>query len=152
MLHPFLDLLPGYISILFAAKSSKMYEVDPLSVLITLIVGSVTFGVWWMLTKSRVIRQASATNELNVKNLSYELRTVVSKWYQLGTRLGIPTWQLSIIGEKQDAEQRMMETLILWLRYAPTASWKDVVIALKEMEENTVAERIRSKYIRGASR
>ena len=87
-----------------------------------------------------------------VKNLSYELRTVVSKWYQLGTRLGIPTWQLSIIGEKQDAERRTMETLILWLRYAPTASWKDVVIALKEMEENTVAERIRSKYIRGASR
>jgi len=129
-----------------------MYGVDPLSVLITLIVGSVTFSVWWMLTKSRVLRLASATNELNVKNLSYELRTVVSKWYQLGTRLGIPTWQLSIIGEKQDAEQRMMETLILWLRYAPTDSWKDVVIALKEMKENTVAERIRSKYIRGANR
>jgi len=130
-----------------------MYGVDPLSVLITLIVGSVTFSVWWMLTKSRVLRLASATNELNVKNLSYELRTVVCKWYQLGIRLGIPPWQLSIIGEKKSAERRMVETLTLWLQYAPTtASWKDVVIALQEMEENRVAERIHDKFIGGASR
>ena len=58
-----------------------------------------------------------------------------------------------IIGEKKSAERRMMETLTLWLQYAPTtASWKEVVIALQEMEENTVAERIHSKYIGGASR
>jgi len=46
----------------------------------------------------------------------------------------------------------MTETLSLWLRYTSSASWKDVVIALQRMGENALAERIRDKYIEGASK
>ena len=38
------------------------------------------------------------------------------------------------------------ETISVWLRCTPTA-WKDVVGALQQMGENTLAEKIEQKYI-----
>ena len=33
-----------------------------------------------------------------------------------------------------------------WLKINPEASWKDIVSALKDMNENTVAKTIEQKY------
>ena len=122
-----------------------MYDIIPwlggvkaLLVLTVVIVG-LTIGVWWVLTPSRVLRRAAlATNkvqyELNVGNLSNEL-SAVTGWYLLGIRLGIPSHELGKIEQiySSDVERRMKETLRLWLRYTPSATWKDVVIALQQM-------------------
>lgn len=125
-------------------------------VLTVVIVGFVTIGMWWMLTPSRVLRRAA--NEvhyrLNVGNLSNELSSIVTRWYALGINLGIPLYELRKIERNypNDVDRRMTETLSLWLRYTPSASWKDVVIALQRMGENTLAERIRDKHTEGASK
>ena len=37
--------------------------------------------------------------------------------------------------------------MILWLQRTPKASWRDVVGALRQMRENTEAERIELQYI-----
>ena len=132
--------------------------VKTLLVLTVVIVGFVTIGVWWMLTTSRVLRRAALVtnevhNKLNVRNLSNEL-SAVTGWYPLGIKLGIPSHELGKIEQNysSDIDRRMIETLKLWLRYTPSASWKDVVIALQRMGENALAERIRDKYIEGASK
>ena len=39
------------------------------------------------------------------------------------------------------------EIFSLWLRCIPNASWRDVVGALQQMGEKTVAERLEQKYI-----
>ena len=41
------------------------------------------------------------------------------------------------------------ETFSLWLQCTPSASWRDVVGALRRMGEDTEAERIELKYIVG---
>jgi len=140
-----------------------MYDMIPwlggvkaLLVLTVVIVGFVTIGMWWMLTPPRVLRRAA--NEVhyrvNVGNLSNELSSVVTRWCALGINLGIPLYELRKIEDNYPnyVDRRMTETLSLWLRYTPSASWKDVVIALQRMGENTLAERIREKYIEGASK
>ena len=137
--------------------------VNALSVLV--IVGFLTFvctywvvqlSAWgrsvygWMISRAQAFR-VWATNELNTSNVSHELRTVTD-WYQLGTRLRIPSCELRKI-ELQYAgtNRRRTETVDLWLRSTPNASWRDVVTALKEIEENTLAEKIRRKYIKSTS-
>ena len=73
-------------------------------------------------------------------------------WHQLGIQLGIPISKLSKIEEDYHKnERRKTETLFLWLRCTPNASWGDVVKALRRMGENRVAENIaKSKlYYRG---
>jgi len=86
-----------------------------------------------------------------VKNLSSELSTV-SKWYQLGIKLGLQPSQLHQI-ERQistDIGRRKIEVVDLWLQSTPGASWRHIVTALKEMGDSTTAERIELKYVKGA--
>lgn len=135
---------------------SAMYDMLPwlgvvsaLSVFIAMIF---FFGVRFQ-SREYALR-ALAKNELNIRNLSYELTVVVTRWHQLGIRLGIPSYELKKIDKDypNNTERQMTETLSLWLRYSPSASWKDVVKVLHEMEETVLAERIHNKHIGGASK
>ena len=45
----------------------------------------------------------------------------------------------------------MTETLDTWLQQTPNASWSDVVSALQQMGENTVAESVQQQYIGGVT-
>jgi len=89
------------------------------------------------------------TGKPDMQSLSNALKDV-SNWHQLGIQLGIPTSELRKIEEEyQRADRRKTEALDTWLHQTPSASWSDVVSALQQMGENTVAESVCQKYIRG---
>jgi len=72
----------------------------------------------------------------------------VSDWYQLGIILGILPAKLRKIEENYPkSDRRKTETLDTWLQQTPNASWSDVVSALQQMGENTVAESVQQQYI-----
>jgi len=85
-----------------------------------------------------------------VKNLSSELSTV-SKWYQLGIKLGLQPSRLHQIEQEvpTDIDRRKIEVVDLWLQRTPEASWRHIVTALREMGDVTTAERIELKYVKG---
>ena len=86
-----------------------------------------------------------------MKNLSSEL-SGISRWYQLGIKLGLQPSQLHQIELEvpTDIDRRKIEVVDLWLRNTPGASWEHVVTALREMGDHTTAERIELKYVKGA--
>ena len=89
-----------------------------------------------------------------MKTLCNELVSV-SDWRKLGLNLGVQDYELDKIershpGEGCDGWKR--ETFSLWLQCKPSASWRDVVRALQQMGENSVAEWIKQKYIGAASK
>ena len=74
----------------------------------------------------------------------------VSDWRKLGLFLGVQDYELDQIERTYPTEGCngwKRETFSLWLRCIPSASWRDVVGALRRMRENTTAERIELKYI-----
>ena len=76
--------------------------------------------------------------------------TSVSEWRKLGLYLGVRDYELDKIETTCPTEGYdgwKQETFSLWLRHTPNASWGDVVGALRQMGENTTAERIELKYI-----
>ena len=84
----------------------------------------------------------------DVKTLCNELVSV-SDWRKLGLNLGVQDYELDQIERSRSAEGCdgwKRETFSLWLRRKSNASWRDVAGALRQMEENTVAERIEQKY------
>jgi len=86
-----------------------------------------------------------------VKNLSSEL-SMVSKWYQLGIKLGLQPSQLRQIEQQfpKDIDRCKIEMVDLWLQITTGASWKHIVTALREMGDVTTAERIELKNVKGA--
>ena len=102
----------------------------------------------WVMAQMRRSRDRQQGSGVpKVGNLSSELKTVTD-WHQLGINLGLETHELlQIERDHQGNERRKLEMLNLWLQRNQKASWGDVVSALKEMEENRVAENIRQKYL-----
>ena len=91
----------------------------------------------------------STVVKLDIAALCNELSSI-SDWFTLGLNLGVQYHQLDQIRRNYSVEGCSgcrREAIVLWLRHIPTASWRDVVHALEKMEENTVAEVIRAKYI-----
>jgi len=89
---------------------------------------------------------------LNLQKLSSEL-AAVTDWFSLGLNFGLQKHELTKIErDYQGNDRRRVEMLDLWLHRTPNATWEDVVRALQQMGENTVAEIIREKYIRGRSK
>ena len=85
-----------------------------------------------------------------IRVLSSELTTVIN-WHKLGLNLNIPKHELDKIERDYRGNDRQrLEMLDLWLRRTPNATWRDVVSALQQMEENTLAESIRQKYKEGS--
>ena len=78
-------------------------------------------------------------------DLLLEATTDVAKWRILGLKLGLKACDLDCLHSTYHAEG--VDTLKLkmfqeWLKRFPRASWDNVIKALKEMKENTVAEQI----------
>ena len=86
-----------------------------------------------------------------MKNLSTELSTI-SRWYQLGIKLGLQPSQLHQIEQEvpTDIDRRKIEVVDIWLQSAPDASWRHIITTLREMGDVTTAERIELKYVKGA--
>ena len=97
---------------------------------------------------------SESSDVLNVRNLSSEL-TTITNWYQLGLYLNLQTHELDKIQQDHahhGNDRQMVGMLSLWLRRTPNATWGDVVSALQQMGENRVAENIRQKHLRRASK
>lgn len=95
-----------------------------------------------------------AANELNSANLSFELTSVIN-WFSLGLNLNLEKHELDKIQldhAHQGNDRQRLEMLDKWLRCTPCATWGDVVRALEQMGENSMAENIRHKYIREGSK
>ena len=85
---------------------------------------------------------------LTVANLSNKLTAV--DWYYLGIRFNIQPDQLRSIQASNPTagvQRWMCDMLDLWLRSNPSATWADVVKALRLMGEHIVAERIQQNYL-----
>ena len=124
-------------------------EVNNFLVFAIVIVGFVTLS--WVMAHSHT-SGVQTTSVVNARNLFSELQTV-TRWFQLGINLGLQIHELDNIEHDHiGSERRMLQMLYLWLQRAPNAAWGDVVSALQQMGENKVAEGIRQKYIREASK
>ena len=78
----------------------------------------------------------------------------VSDWRSLGLNLGVRDYELNEIERSHPTEgcgRWRQETISLWLRRTPSASWETVVKALQKTRENTLAVRIHRKYIGGTA-
>lgn len=144
---------------------SEMYDIVPwldfntfLVLAIPVAIAIVGYVVVSRLLTVRVQLQARdgyaiSKDVLNTKTLAFELKAVTADWYQLGLNLDLETSELKKIRRDiQGSDQQMLETLDLWLRRVPNASWMNLVDALQQMGENTVAGGIRQKYIEGGGK
>ena len=86
----------------------------------------------------------------DIKTLCNEL-TSISDWFTLGLNLGVQDHQLQEIRSNYLQVEGVggcrQQSLILWLKHTPKASWRDVVGTLRRIGENTEAERIELQYI-----
>ena len=74
----------------------------------------------------------------------------VTKWYQFGIALNMPAEVLdSIRSSNQNAGIEVWKIAMFkqWLDRTPTASWNDIIHALKDVGYHALAEELTSKYI-----
>ena len=89
----------------------------------------------------------------DIPTLCNELSSI-SNWFTLGLNLGVPHHLLEEVRSIYSVEGLgacRRETLVLWLQRVPSASWRDVVEALRRMGENANAKMIELKYIVGSA-
>ena len=71
-----------------------------------------------------------------------------SDWVMLGVYLRVPSSKLDAIeAQHRSIDCCKKELFHAWLQINPGASWKDLVDALTLMEENTLATKLKSKYL-----
>ena len=88
---------------------------------------------------------------LTTDKLMEVVKEVEHRWEELGVRLGmVLTGKLaSIKGLYQSDHLRMEAVVDYYLKYHPTPSWKDVAVALQDMELHKEADSITTNYVRG---
>ena len=66
--------------------------------------------------------------------------------------MGLQPSRLHLIEQEvpTDIDRRKIEVVDVWLQSTPDASWRHIVMALREMGVMTTAERIELKYVKGA--
>ena len=101
---------------------------------------------------SSLLSTAVKLDKPDIATLCNEL-TSISSWFTLGLNLGLQHHQLQEIRSNYFQVEGLgacrRESLALWLKRTPSASWRHVVGALRRMGENTEAERIELKFIIG---
>ena len=86
-----------------------------------------------------------------LKELFEELKKV-KKWFVLGVFLDVPVDQLEKIEsshQQKDLERCMIDMLQYWLDNKVSASWKDVVRALEQIDQLVLAATVKQKYLCG---
>ena len=87
-----------------------------------------------------------------IDQLAVELKVEAHDWYSLGVFLQVPYWKLAAI--KKEEQQHCIKCLIKVLEYsqkhatlANPFTWETVVQALRNIENNTLADQLAEKYI-----
>ena len=84
---------------------------------------------------------------LDIRTLSLLLASVYD-WENLGVKMGIPMQKLQEIRQQYHGNLEMCKNKLydLWLRQTTEPSWRDIVSALEQIEENSLADRIRRLF------
>ena len=78
---------------------------------------------------------------LTTDNLMEVVKEVKHRWEDLGLKLRLRMYQLSMYG--------MADVVKEYVRHYPTPSWKKVATALQEMKLDKLADEVTTKYVRG---
>ena len=78
---------------------------------------------------------------LTTDNLMEVVKEVEHHWKDLGHKLGIVMYQLSV--------RVMADVVDEYVRHYPTPSWKKVATVLQEMNLDKLADEVTTKYVRG---
>ena len=73
----------------------------------------------------------------------------MSDWYSLGVALRVPPSKLKEIMQsapQEGIQYWRIELLQYWLDSTPSASWRDIVTALENINQHTLSARLREKY------
>ncbi|XP_064387766.1 uncharacterized protein LOC135335953 isoform X2 [Halichondria panicea] len=81
-------------------------------------------------------------------DLLKELKSVVNNWQLLMINMGVEKFENDKIEKnfQNDTDRQKQEAFDKWLRMKPDACWKDVIDALYEIEEITLASILTRKY------
>ena len=73
----------------------------------------------------------------------------VSRWYDLGVFLGVPTSELDIIGQmyREGIQRCLIELFKCFQSRSKPVSWNDIAEALTKMHNNDLADYLRRKYV-----
>ena len=86
---------------------------------------------------------------MGIKDLMHHLEDIVVHWYELGVQLDVPICKLNEIRCNNSSDVYQCKLLMLqeWQR-RPTLkpSWCTLVVALRNMKENAVAESISQHF------
>lgn len=90
----------------------------------------------------------SALSTQNLALLTNELASV-TRWHNLGIKLGVPSHALTIIERDypQDTERCKSEMLVRWLELGQNCSWRVVVNALHQMGMGALAMQIQRRHV-----
>ena len=87
---------------------------------------------------------------LTTDKLMEVVKEVEDRWGELGAWLGMGSVTLPSNMELYLSDHLRMEAVVdYYLKYHPTPSWRDVAMALQDMELHKEADSITTKYVRG---
>ena len=94
--------------------------------------------------------QHTDTQLLTVQNLLEELKEV-DDWYLFGAYLGVPVYKLNEIQSEHKGvvERCKLNMLQYWLDNTLTASWREVIRVVEQMDKLALAAKLKRKYLWG---
>ena len=90
-----------------------------------------------------VLSSHLADPTLTIDNLIEVMKEEKHRWKDLARKLGLSAFDISFVmhGMEDVADE--------YVRRYPTPSWKQVALALQEMELHKLADEVTTKYVRG---
>ena len=85
------------------------------------------------------------TANFDIKTLALKLKSVSSRWFALGIRLGVQLSDLRKIQQTYSTasvDDLLIHMLYSWLRSNASCSWSDVIAALRDLDENRLADEL----------
>ena len=89
--------------------------------------------------------------EFKLQYIVNATREINTEWHDLGLQLGLPEYILKQIESNPDIEGHIRMMLSKWLDYDTKASWEKLASALNTMGKNSIAAKIRSKFMKAAT-
>ena len=93
----------------------------------------------------RVVMSRSRPSLLELTNA---LSMVAADWDVLGLQLGVPADELNVIraNNPRNVRQCMSVMLEWWRAKYPERGWMDIIVALRRLDRNDVANEVTTKY------
>lgn len=100
-----------------------------------------------MYKRKVTLKHCLGAEPLDVRSLSTLLATIFN-WESLGIRLGLQMHQLEKIRHDCQGDLEMCKNRLYdcWLRQNTNPTWRQVVEALEQMEENNLADKIKHLF------